>query len=366
MTAVAYYITAHGYGHAVRSREVIRALKSACPEITVHVRSATPEWFFDRPGFPIVYHCGAVDVGFLQKDGLEMDVPATLNACAAFHERIPRLLEEEIGFLHNERIRLIIGDIPPLCFEVAARASLPSVAITNFTWDWIYRSYVAAHESFAPVIEAMNGFYRKATLALSLPFSCDMAVFRERVEIPLITRVSALDKNEARKHFGVPSTATIVLISFGGFGLERLSGDKLEHLKDFFFVSTGTAPKKGKNFLLLPEALPDYVDLVRAADAVVTKPGYGIMADAIAHQTPVLYTSRGQFPEYPYLVRALTEWATSEFIPQEELVRGNMGAYLKTLLDKQPNWPEVPLNGAEAAAEKILGLLSSFLPKGRP
>lgn len=366
MTAVAYYISAHGYGHAVRSREVIRALKSASPEVTVHVRSAAPEWFFDRLGFPVVYHCGAVDVGFLQKDGLEMDAAATLSASAAFHERIPRLLEGEIGFLHNERIGLVIGDIPPLCFEVAARASLPSVAIANFTWDWIYRPYFAAHESFAPVIEAMNSFYRKATLALSLPFSCDMAVFRERVEIPLITRVSALDKNEARKHFGLPLTATIVLISFGGFGLERLSGDKLEHLKDFFFVSTGAAPKKEKNFLLLPEALPDYVDLVRAADAVVTKPGYGIVADAIAHRTPVLYTSRGQFPEYPYLVRALAEWATSEFVPQDALLEGRIGPYLERLLNKEANWPKVGLNGAEVAAEKILSLLSSFPPTGRP
>ncbi|MBI2361072.1 MAG: hypothetical protein HYV04_19570 [Deltaproteobacteria bacterium] len=366
MSAIAYYITAHGYGHTVRSREVIRALKSACPDAAVYIRSAAPQWLFENLAFPVAYRHGAVDVGFLQKDSLEMDVVATLAACAAFHERIPQLLEEEIGFLRDAKVRLIIGDIPPLCFEAAARASLPSVAIANFTWDWVYRSYFAAHGSFAPVIEAMTGSYRKATLALSLPFSCDMSVFGKTVPIPLIARVSALSKEEARKKFQLPSAAKIVLISFGGFGLERLPWDKLERLNDFFFVCTGTAPKKGKNFLVFPEALPDYVDLVRAADAVVTKPGYGIVADVIAHRTPVLYTSRGQFPEFPYLVRALTDWATSEFVPQDALLEGNLAPYLERLLNKDPNWPHVPLNGAEIAAKKILSLLSSFPPKGRP
>jgi len=104
---------------------------------------------------------------------------------------------------------------------------------------------------------------------------------------------------------------------------------------------------------------------VRAADVVVSKPGYGIVAKIIAHRVPLLYTSRGNFPEYPFLVEMLKHWATNEFISQEELLWGDVRPYLRKLLEKKPNWPEVPLNGAEAAAEKILDLLSSFPPEGR-
>jgi len=70
----------------------------------------------------------------------------------------------------------------------------------------------------------------------------------------------------------------------------------------------------------------------------------------------VLYTERGEFPEYPYLVQALTELATAEFIPQAELLSGQIRPYLTRLLDKEPNWPPVPLNGAAVAAGKILAL----------
>lgn len=359
MTSVAYYITAHGYGHTVRSVQVIRALKRASPGLKIHIRSRAPKRFFETLGFPVFYHPGSVDVGFLQKDSLEMDVEGTLRACQAIHEQTPRLLEEELGFVQRERVRLILGDIPPLCFEVAARASLPSVAIANFTWDWIYRSYLPERGLFLPLIEKMEGFYRRAALALSLPFSCDLGVFSQRIPIPLIARVSPLSQEEARRRFDLPLSAKIILVSFGGYGLERMPWERLQRLGDFFFVSTAAAPKKGKNFLLLPEALPNYVDLVRAADVVVGKPGYGIVADVIAHRTALLYTSRGQFPEYPFLVEALNQWATSEFIPQEALLNADMGPYLMRLLEKSPNWPAVRLDGAEVAAEKILGLLSS-------
>lgn len=357
MIAIACYITAHGYGHAVRCREVMRALKSARPDVQMHVRSAVTERFFRDVGFPVSHHQRAVDVGFVQRDGLEMDAIATLGACRDFQSRLPKLLREEAAFVRKEKIDLILGDIPPLAFEVGARARVPSVAIANFTWDWIYRWYFAEDRSFLPVIEAMESFYRRATLALELPFSAEMSAFEKTEAVPLIARTSPLSREEARKSFALPAEAPIVLLHFGGFGLARFAWQKLERLGECFFVSTNPVPETGKNFRLLPEALPNYLDLVRAADAVVTKPGYGIMAEIIAHRVPALYTSRGQFPEYPYLVRALTEWATSEFIPQESLLEGDLGPYLERLLSKRPNWPAVPLNGAEVAAERALALL---------
>jgi len=352
-----YYISGHGYGHVVRSRQVISSLKKRCPELECYVRTSAPKWFFEELLFLLSYSNRLLDVGVLQKNALEMDLEGTLRACQELHKELPQLIKEEMTFIRAREIRLVIGDVPPLCFEIAARSSLPSVAIANFTWDWVYRSYLSGLPSFLPLIQEMEEFYRKATLALSLPFSCDLEIFPHQIPIPLIARVSSLDKQEARKRFDLPATAQIVLISFGGFGLEQLGWERLGQNRDFFFVTTGSVLKREKNFLVLPEVQSHYEELVCAADAVVSKPGYGIMADVIAHRVPILYTSRGPFPEYPFLVEALTQWATSEFIPQENLLKGEIGSYLHLLLGKNPNWPSVPLNGAQVAAEKILDLL---------
>ena len=74
----------------------------------------------------------------------------------------------------------------------------------------------------------------------------------------------------------------------------------------------------------------------------------------------MLYTDRGEFPEYPRLVEALHDCATAEFIPQSELLSGNIAPFLQMLLQKPPSWPAISLNGAEVAAEKIIRLLDNY------
>ena len=101
-----------------------------------------------------------------------------------------------------------------------------------------------------------------------------------------------------------------------------------------------------------------YEDLVRAADVVVTKPGYGIISEAIANGAALLYTSRGQFVEYDVLVREMPRYLRAEFLEQKRLLSGDWSEALERLLSQAPP-PEKPaLNGAEAAAEEILRLVT--------
>jgi len=100
-----------------------------------------------------------------------------------------------------------------------------------------------------------------------------------------------------------------------------------------------------------------YEDLVRAADVVVTKPGYGIVSACIANDTAILYTSRGRFPEYDLFVREMPRFLRVQFIEQRELLAGNWKPALQTLLSS-PRPAETPAtNGAEIAADVILEVL---------
>jgi UDP:flavonoid glycosyltransferase YjiC (YdhE family) len=357
LSSLLYYITGHGYGHAVRSCQVIWNLKERCPELTVHVRSTIPEWLFEHPLYPVEQSSQALDVGIVQDDSLQMELGPTLDACENLHSRIPSLIEQELTFITKHNISLIIGDVPPLCFEIAARAGVPSVAITNFSWSGIYRGFLHDVPEFLPLIEEMENFYRKTTLALTLPYSCAVEIYPAQERIPFITRSSALDRREARERFGIPNLATVVLLSFGGHGLKRLRLDRLKQQKEFFFIGTGDTLRNEPNLLILPNAQRRYVDLVRAADVIVSKPGYGIVADVIRHQIPLLYTDRGDFAEYPYLVKALDDCATADFIPQADLISANLRPYLNRVLAREKHWPAIATNGASVASEKVLRLL---------
>lgn len=360
LSSILYYITGHGYGHAVRSKQVIRSLLDLRPDLKIYVRTTAPEWLFDDPTGRISQSYQSIDVGIIQRDSLEMDLAATVEACGAFYTNSDDLINREIKFLRDREVRLVAGDIPPLCFEIAARANIPSVAIGNFTWNWIYRAYISEYPGFLPLIDRLENFYGKATAALSLPYSCNVDVFPRREPIPWVTRVSALTKEQARAKYQLPESAMIVLLSFGGLGLNRLSWGRLEESREFFFIATGESKRQQGNVLNLPDAQRHYEDLLRGVDLIVTKPGYGIVADAIAHRIPILYTDRDEFPEYPFLVRAMNDLATAEFIPQKELLSGNLQPYLQQLLKNNPNWPRVSLDGARVAAGKIVAMLDCY------
>ena len=361
LSAIVFYITGHGFGHAVRSCQVIRALKKAAPESQIHVRTTAPEWLFQHASAGVSYCKTKIDIGIVQKDSLDMDLSETLRSWRNLQTQASSLIQSELDYLRQHGITVIVSDIPPLAFEIAAEASIPSVAIANFTWNWIYRAYLEEYPAFLPLIEEIESFYRKATLALTLPYSCDLDIFPYKEAIPWITRNSSLSKAEARAKFALPQSATIVLLSFGGLGLERLPWKKIEELRDYYFVGTGKTPQRWGNLTVLPEMQREYCDLVRAADVMIAKPGYGIVADIIAHQTPVLYAERNDFPEYHFLAHALNDLTTAEFLPLKDLLSGNLGPHLMRLLTRDRNWPAVPLNGAEIAAKKISALAGEGL-----
>jgi hypothetical protein len=97
-----------------------------------------------------------------------------------------------------------------------------------------------------------------------------------------------------------------------------------------------------------------YEDLVAAVDVVLTKPGYGIIAECVANDTAIVYTSRGHFVEYDVLVREMPRWLRCAFISNEDLLAGRWQQALdKTLALPTP--PEtIAVDGAERAARHIL------------
>ena len=113
-----------------------------------------------------------------------------------------------------------------------------------------------------------------------------------------------------------------------------------------------------------------YEDLVGAAAAVVTKPGYGIIAECIANDVAVLYTSRGHFPEYDVLVEEMPKYLRAAFISQDELFAGKWETHLNQLLaqPKPKNYKKPEMNGADVAAELLLKALDKppKKPRGRP
>lgn len=364
---IVFYVSGHGFGHTSRTIEVIRALIRLRPDMAVAVRTSAPRRLFERAlGSRIEFVELQCDTGMIQIDSLTLDTSESIRQAKAFHAHLPQKAEEEAAFLRRRRARLAVGDIPPLAFAAAHAAGVPSVLIGNFTWDWIYDGY--PEESPSELTRLIRETYRRATRALRLPTSGGFAGLEPVTrDIPFVARHSRREPADTRRGLGLPETKPLVLMSFGGYGLEGLNTAELARLTGYAIATTDLhedtiKPAPGLWYLAeqhLYDSGYRYEDLVRAADVVVTKPGYGIISEAIANDTAILYTSRGRFVEYDVLVRDMPRYVRSQFIEQKDLLDGNWGEALEKLLSSPPP-PERPaLNGAEVAATEILCIADS-------
>ena len=149
----------------------------------------------------------------------------------------------------------------------------------------------------------------------------------------------------------------LALLSFGGFGLQTAPLDGLAQLNGWVFLAE---PLLADSNPQLRPLLPGvgYPDLVNAADAVITKPGYGIVAECLAHNTPVIYTSRGNFREEALLVAGLQRYGRAVAIGNEQLRRGDFKEALERLLMLPQPAEALATNGAEVAADHLARLLA--------
>jgi L-arabinokinase len=358
---LAAYVSGHGFGHTTRVGEVLRALRAHAPGLEIAVVTSAPEALYRSaiPG-PFLYRHVECDVGLAQRGALVIDAEATIVRWGAFAAANASRVKAEAEWLRQAGARLVLGDIPPLAFEAAAEAGLPAVALANFSWDWIYRHLARAHPGLRPAAEAAAAAYRRADRLFQLPFAGDLSVFPLREEVPLVARRPGRRREEARRLLGLPP-GPLVLLSFGGLGLPGFDLRALAGLPEVRFVAEGNSGDVPPNVTAMGRERLEarglgYHELVGAVDVVVTKPGYGIVTDAIGARTRLVYTERGDFPEYPILVAEMARYLASVHVSNEDLRAGRLEEPIRRVLEMP--YPEPPrVDGAEVVAGRLLELV---------
>ena len=183
------------------------------------------------------------------------------------------------------------------------------------------------------------------------------------VDMPFVARHSARTADEVRCALGVPLDRRLALASFGGLGISGLALGPLGGLRGWTVVTTayaleavGPAPPGVR---VIEDAAVygaglRYEDLVRAADVVVTKPGYGIIAECIANDTAIVYSDRGHFAEYDVLVEAMPSYLPCRFMPREDLFAGRWQDHLDAVVALPRPAARPRTDGASVAAHYLL------------
>lgn len=357
------YVTGHGFGHATRMAAVLAAVAGRVPGLRLSIVSTAPEWLFrlNLP-MPFTYRARALDAGVIQVDSIRLDLHRTLAAATRLLAEQAQAVADESAYLSREGADLVVADIPPAAFLAAEQAGVESVGISNFTWDWIYADYARTLPEFGRVAASLRAAYARASLFLRLPFHGPCDAFRRRLDIPLVARTARAEREAVRARLGIPDGQSLVLLSFGGFDLQGLDFERVEAMTDWVFLTTHPLPRPLRNVRSVTLDGLRYEDYVAASDAVITKPGYGIVSDCLANRTPVLYTDRGRFAEYDRLVEGLEAFGAARYVPSPDLLAGRFHEALRRLVRGPHRWRALPAHGAETAARILAARLRRRSP----
>lgn len=333
---LAYFISSHGYGHAARACAVMNAILQKLPDTHFLIFTQAPQWFFEDslPKGAFTYIETFTDVGFVQQSPFREDLSRTLQVLG---EHLP-FSQGEIAslaaHLSAQNCKAVFCDVSALGILTAQKAQIPSVLIENFTWDWLYRHYEKKMPGFAPFADYLNSVYATVTLHIqTIPFT---HAVRGAMVVPPVSRRPKHTVEEIRSKLGIPFAAKAVLISTGGIKTRHKFLDKLEAMKNIYFIVPHDVRSilHEENVIVLPHHSQFYhPDLVLAADTVVCKSGYSTVAEAYFLNKPLMLVTRPYFPESPFIEAFVKKHFVHRFIEPECFNAGDWLDQLTPLLE---------------------------------
>ena len=358
---LAFFVTAHGLGHASRAVAVAESLAIHDPQLKFNFVTSVPISSFNSLAERSDYHRLDCDVGLVQTDALTPDLPATLRRLASFLPFDPMFVQHLADQLLDWDCCAVISDIAPLGIEVARVAGLPSVLIESFTWDWIYRGYADRYPRMAEYADYLASIISISDLHLQCQPVCRPV--SSAVSTAPVSRRNWEVPDKIRKQLGIELGRKMVLVSMGGGGHELPFLEALARQWSAidFVIAGQTKQFSGlENIKVLSgdDGLR-HPDLVRAADAVIGKAGYSTIAEIYQAGVPFGYFSRSGNPETPALLSFLRAHIQGVHFEASAYRNGTWVDQLPTLLEMKKANRSQQIDGANQCAAAIIRLLDN-------
>ncbi|KAI0326951.1 hypothetical protein GY45DRAFT_1309622 [Cubamyces sp. BRFM 1775] len=213
-----YYCSGHGYGHATRVSAFASHLLRLEPRPTVHIVSSAPKHVFsDSVALGALYRNANIDPVIVQPLAYRVDRRKSVEVLEKFLSEKDLKVVEESQWLRSVKADCVLSDAAFLGCLAANEAGIPSVLITNFSFDSVY-SYLSttfideltkpdlavdalcppthkAHddlepdvpislEELAPLVDQIHAGYRCADLLLRLPGAIPLPSFAVQPGLP--------------------------------------------------------------------------------------------------------------------------------------------------------------------------------------
>lgn len=279
MKKIVYYITDQGRGHATRSVAIIREILKL--GIEVIIRNNNVRDFLSKSLPNVIVKEGKTDVGTtLTNNAISIDIDKTEENIIHWINQFENNSDTEYDFITKFNVDLLISDISAMPFLAAKKASIPSVAISNFSWYEVLK--FLPQES----LEKLKNVYDIADLTIQLPLGTSMDHFKNKKRTGLVSRVPTKSKYELKKIFGIKKTESVILFALGG-STNEVACNVDSNIR---ILTMNTKVKKS----LLPLDVSSWregQEIVAMSDLVICKCGYGFISECLTNGIPFYYIS---------------------------------------------------------------------------
>ncbi|MBD2694128.1 glycosyl transferase [Anabaena catenula] len=315
-------ITNHGFGHATRTASIAATIQKLCPEILLILVTTAPRWLLEsyiKGDF--ILRQRAFDLGVIQTDSLTMDKSATLAKLKEIKKNQNSLIASEVNFIRQNRVNLILADIPFLAAGFAKAANIPCWMMSNFGWDFIYRDWGG---EFIEIADWINDWYAKSDRLFRFPFHETMPAFTNITDVGLTGSSPSYPAEELRANWGItaPPEKTI-LLTFGGLGLQEIPYNNIDKFSDWQFITFDSSAPDLPNLVKVTNREYRPVDFMPICGRVISKPGYSTFAEATRLELPIITIPRDDFAEAVLLLEGIKNYNQHQIINPKDFFQGN-------------------------------------------
>ena len=350
---IALYISSHGFGHMTRCLSLIEnILKNTQYNIYIACGKKQNDFariYLSKYKSRIIYKDLVTDIGLVNKDNsLEVDKEKLENKLVEFVSSWDNTVNNEVEELKNLNIKTIVSDISPIGCLVGNKLNLPVTFISNFTW-------IEQYEHLG-IDEALINKFRTAYSCINKFIQYDLCLAKDYISINEVYNggfvCREIDKckvDEIKAKYGKS-----IFITCGKSA--SLNTINIKNFSGTIFTTSGIdiSTDKECNVVKLPIDILDTQNYIAASDIVISKAGWGTIAEAIIGHTNLVLIERPSAKEDTFNIEKIKENKLGISIKEDDLANIDIQD-IKNRLNKSINYNK--LNSYKNNVEKVVDII---------